>query len=352
MKVQPICDIFHGKWISSSLPPYYGSDCPYISQHQNCRDNGRPDRGYEAWQWKPKTCDLPRFDAEKFLRIMEGRTVVFVGDSVARNQFESLICLLSQVESPVMKGSKLIQRYKFRKRGVTLSRMWSAFLVHEDEVAPSRGVSSLQLDAIDSRWVSRVSDSDVVVITSGHWWAKPALYSLQGKVVGGHLAKLEQKIENPLGNTEAYRIATETVMREVALQYKGLTIFQTYSPDHYSGGEWNTGGSCSERTTLLEESEVTPNPVGDKMLNHQLEVYQNFVSSSGPGNTSKILLMDIFPSSKLRADAHPGIFRSKEVQKSRKNGTRAPQDCLHWCTPGAVDTWNEFLLQMLLTAYS
>jgi len=22
-------------------------------------------------------------------------------------------------------------------------------------------------------------------------------------------------------------------------------------------------------------------------------------------------------------------------------------DCVHWCLPGPVDTWNEFLLQML-----
>jgi len=59
--------------------------------------NGRPDSGYLYWKWQPEQCDLPRIDHRAFLTAMRGRRMAFVGDSIARNQFQSLLCLLSQV---------------------------------------------------------------------------------------------------------------------------------------------------------------------------------------------------------------------------------------------------------------
>lgn len=59
--------------------------------------NGRPDVGYLHWKWQPDQCDLPRIDAKSFLKAMRDRSMVFAGDSIARNQFQSLLCLLSQV---------------------------------------------------------------------------------------------------------------------------------------------------------------------------------------------------------------------------------------------------------------
>ena len=92
------CDLYHGRWVPDPLPPLYtNATCRGISQHQNCQGNGRPDSGYERWQWKPNGCDLPRFDAREFARLMRRKSILFVGDSVARNQMESLVCLLSQV---------------------------------------------------------------------------------------------------------------------------------------------------------------------------------------------------------------------------------------------------------------
>lgn len=36
-----------------------------------------------------------RFDGEEFLIKMRGKSVMFVGDSLGRNQWESLICMIS-----------------------------------------------------------------------------------------------------------------------------------------------------------------------------------------------------------------------------------------------------------------
>jgi hypothetical protein len=95
------CDLYHGKWVlDSSGPLYTNNSCPIITQMQNCQGNGRLDKEYENWRWKPEQCILPRFDARKFLELMRGKTLAFVGDSVARNQMESLLCLLWQVRCP------------------------------------------------------------------------------------------------------------------------------------------------------------------------------------------------------------------------------------------------------------
>lgn len=79
-------------------PLYTNNSCPIITQMQNCQGNGRPDKGYENWRWQPSKCQLPRFDPRRFLELMRGKTLAFVGDSVARNQMESLLCILWQVQ--------------------------------------------------------------------------------------------------------------------------------------------------------------------------------------------------------------------------------------------------------------
>lgn len=92
------CDLALGKWIPYSRPPQYNSStCKTIQGHQNCEKNGRPDTGYLYWKWKPDLCELPRIDPAKFLNAMRNRSIVFAGDSIARNQFQSLLCVLSQV---------------------------------------------------------------------------------------------------------------------------------------------------------------------------------------------------------------------------------------------------------------
>ncbi|KAE9589716.1 putative PMR5 domain, PC-Esterase [Lupinus albus] len=98
LKVTHNCDLYHGNWIyDQSGPLYTNNSCPVITQMENCQGNGRPDKDYENFRWKPSQCDIPRFDPKKFLELMRGKTLAFIGDSVARNQMESMLCILWQV---------------------------------------------------------------------------------------------------------------------------------------------------------------------------------------------------------------------------------------------------------------
>ncbi|KAI3713101.1 hypothetical protein L1987_71672 [Smallanthus sonchifolius] len=60
---------------------------------------GRADRDFLKWRWKPYDCELPVFDPVEFLEMMRGKSLAFVGDSVARNHMQSLLCLLSRVRN-------------------------------------------------------------------------------------------------------------------------------------------------------------------------------------------------------------------------------------------------------------
>ena len=92
------CDHTKGQWVRDfSAPLYTNETCKYIFLNQNCMTNGRPDRGYIYWRWKPNGCELPSFDPTLFLQLMRGKKILFIGDSIARNHQEALLCALSQV---------------------------------------------------------------------------------------------------------------------------------------------------------------------------------------------------------------------------------------------------------------
>lgn len=129
---QTACSIFSGSWVSDdSYPLYRYSSCPAIDATFNCQRFGRPDSGYQRYRWRPTNCELLRrgfpssssssvsclvavgswdaykngvfvcrFDALYFLSSLRGKTILFVGDSLSRDQWESLLCLLTPSLSP------------------------------------------------------------------------------------------------------------------------------------------------------------------------------------------------------------------------------------------------------------
>lgn len=55
------CDFFDGEWIKDdSYPLYEPGSCNLIDEQFSCIQNGRPDKDYQKYKWKPKGCSLPR----------------------------------------------------------------------------------------------------------------------------------------------------------------------------------------------------------------------------------------------------------------------------------------------------
>lgn len=104
---QKPCDLFKGQWVRAlrGSSYYTNSSCPSIPESKNCFKHGRMDSDFLNWKWKPEECELASFDPKTFLHHVRGKKLAFIGDSVARNHMDSLICLLSQV-SPISMQTK------------------------------------------------------------------------------------------------------------------------------------------------------------------------------------------------------------------------------------------------------
>ncbi|XP_059306298.1 protein YLS7 [Lycium ferocissimum] len=341
-KLDPECDLYHGKWISDQSGPLYRNDsCPVLTQMQNCQGNGRPDKDYENWRWKPTQCDLPRFDPKKFLELMRGKTLAFIGDSVARNQMESMLCILWQYEVPKNRGNKRMQRYYFRSTSTMIVRIWSSWLVNQTsgplDFAPA-GVVKLHLDVPDDGFMQYIPQFDVVVLSSGHWFAKQSVYVLNNEIVGGQLWWPDKSRKMKVNNVEAFGISVETILTAMAThtKFSGITIVRSFSPDHYEGGAWNTGGSCTGKVKPAEDGELVENGFTNIMHEKQFTGYSRAIKKKS--NKSALLFMDITQVFAYRHDGHPGPYRSPDPNKITKRGPDGkppPQDCLHWCI---VDT--------------
>ncbi|KAL8138570.1 hypothetical protein V2J09_004571 [Rumex salicifolius] len=160
----PACDLFRGKWVP--LPPsaspttmYSNGSCGTLPSSRNCFLHGRPDDGSLRWRWAPEGgCHLAGFDALGFLELVEGKTAAFVGDSVARNQVDSLLCMLGTVEMPVdvYKDAKDRSRtWHFPRHNFTLMILWTKFLVKHKERGINgypTGIFDLHLDQLDDTW--------------------------------------------------------------------------------------------------------------------------------------------------------------------------------------------------------
>ena len=99
---EEICDVFSGKWVfdnsSSSYPLHKESECPYMSDQLACQKHGRPDLDYQHWRWQPHPpCNLKRWNVTEMWEMLRGKRLMFVGDSLNRGQWISMVCLLQSV---------------------------------------------------------------------------------------------------------------------------------------------------------------------------------------------------------------------------------------------------------------
>lgn len=185
------CNVFDGKWVRDSRHPLYNSSlCPFAEEGFNCLGNGRKDGGYQKWRWKPHHCEIPRFHVKEVLRKLRGKRIVFIGDSLSRTQWESLICMLmTGVEDPrtvyEMFGNKITKRSRFLgvifdSYNLRIEFYRSVYLVQTGPAprrSPKRVKSVVKLDQIDEiskEW----ADADALIFNSGHWWNPSKLFDM------------------------------------------------------------------------------------------------------------------------------------------------------------------------------
>ncbi|CAN4082787.1 unnamed protein product [Withania somnifera] len=307
--------------------------------------HGRPDSDYLKWRWKPNECDLPIFNPFQFLDVVRNKSLAVLGDSVARNQMQSLICLLARVEYPVdisENPDQSFKKYKYTTYNFTLAILWSPFLVSMKEADADgpchTGLYNLYLDEADERWTSQIEGYDYIILNAGHWFARCSVYYENNHRVGCRYCGLPNVTE--LSSTYAYQRAFRTTFKAInnLENFKGVAILRTFAPHHYEGGEWNKGGDCA-RTRPYRSNETVLE--GQNLEQYRIQVEEFKVAEKeGKMKGKRFRLMDTTRAMLLRPDGHP----SKYGHWPNEN---VANDCVHWCLPGPIDSWADFLFHMV-----
>ncbi|KAJ1393960.1 PMR5 N-terminal domain [Sesbania bispinosa] len=348
------CNIFSGKWIPYPEQPYYNNEtCPFIIPQLNCFASGRPDSGFLKYRWKPHDCDLPLFDATQFMKLVQGKSLAFVGDSMGRNQMQSLLCLINNVahleDITGRYTSKDDQYFKWwfsADYNFTIAALWSPYLVKSIDADPNgfsfSSVMNLYLDEADEAWARRIQNFDYVIISAGQWFYRPLKFYENGQVVGCQKCHDMSEL-NFYGYKKAFRTAFRTIINLKGFQ--GLTFLVTQSPKHFENGDYDNGGACDRtKPFTLEERQVYQH--GDllqALYRIQIEEFMT-AKKEAKKNGLHFGLIDITDAMAMRPDAHPNRYGRMVNKNVRVN------DCAHWCVPGPVDTWNEFLLSVMKLA--
>ncbi|KAI3720326.1 hypothetical protein L6452_21242 [Arctium lappa] len=340
------CDIFNGRWVRDDTKPYYPvGSCPYVDRDFDCHLNKRPDDEYVKWKWRPFECEIPSLNATDFLERLRGKKLVFVGDSLNRNMWESLVCILRESVTDKNRVYEISGRTEFKKKGFyafrfedyncTVDFVGSPFLVRESFFKGKNGsLETLRLDLMDQT-TSMYHDADILIFNTGHWWTHEKTsrgedYYQEGDHVYPRLKVLD-----------AYRRALSTWARWVDTNIdtnKTQVIFRGYSVTHFRGGQWNSGGQCHKETEpIFNTSHLTKYP-------SKMRAFDNVLR----GMKTPVVYLNISRLTDYRKDGHPSIYRMAYKTVEEQIAAERSQDCSHWCLPGVPDTWNELLYASLL----
>jgi hypothetical protein len=285
--------------------------------------------------------------------------MLFIGDSLASSHVTSLICTLSQTETPTRRHTaEGLEYWRFPEHEFAVSFFWTPFQVRwrltngpPTAVGPDRqgevfaGPTDLHLDEPDERWMSAAKEHDYVVVSASHWFARPAVYYRRGRAVGCHgcAAKTDGSNVTALPPAYAQRAAFHTVLRALAGLdgFKGTAIVRTVAPTHYSHGGWFDGGECPstrpyERNQTAEMAEPEA-----QFYKAQVEEFRA-AEAAARVNGVRLRLMDVTGIMLRRPDGHPDRYGHGTGEHGGFD-----VDCLHWCLPGPVDVWNQLLLQII-----
>ncbi|KAK4342733.1 hypothetical protein RND71_038549 [Anisodus tanguticus] len=290
------CSLNTGKWVfNTSIKPFYTDrTCPYVDRQYSCSKNGRNDSDYLHWEWKPDDCILPRFDPKVALRKIQGKRIMFVGDSIQRNMWESFVCLVQSVipeSQKSMKSGPVHSAFTAKEYNATIEFYWAPFLVESNtdihiKADPKQRI--IKVDSIAERakqWLG----VDILVFNTYVWW------------MSGLKAKA---LNEDWGNMNGIKCFNET--RPVTKK------------EHWGAG------------SKIDMMKAVTDVIGRMKV--------------------PVTVLNITQLSDYRIDGHASLYGElggKLLTDKQKADPLHFADCIHWCLPGVPDSWNRMLFAYL-----
>ncbi|XP_057808199.1 protein trichome birefringence-like 34 [Salvia miltiorrhiza] len=346
------CNLFSGNWVfdNVSYPLYKERACSFMTDEHACLKFGRKDVGYQKWRWQPHHCHLPRFNGTTLLERIRGKRIVFVGDSLNRNQWASLLCLIepslnqSSPKLVIKKGNSLI--FEAIEYEATIEFYWSPFLVESNCDDPfhhtnlqNRTIKIMAIEKHASQW----RDADFVVFDSYAWWLDPNI-TLLWESVGS-----SDPIYKRVSQLPSYEMALNKWSQWLEINInrtKTKLFFMGPSPRHTSKDErGDVVAMCHDKIEPILK--VGEQGIGiDRDMMHVANSVVKKMKTRG----INIEYLNISHMSNYRLDAHPSIYRKffHPLSKGRLANPKNYADCLHWCLPGLPDVWNEILYTYII----
>ncbi|XP_038890327.1 protein trichome birefringence-like 14 isoform X1 [Benincasa hispida] len=346
LKRTQACNYAKGKWVvDEEQPSYSGFGCKqWLSGMWACRLTQRTDFSYEKLRWQPNNCEMERFKGSEFLKRMQDKTLAFVGDSLGRQQFQSMMCMVTGgkeeqhfVDVGEEYGLVLAPgdtrpngwAYRFPSTNTTILYYWSASLcdVEPLDEKDQNTDYAMHLDRPPAFLQQYINKFDVLVLNTGHHWNRGKLKANRWVMHVDGKPNNDRKLAMiwSAKNFTIYSIVNW--VNSQLPKYPGLKAFyRSISPRHFVGGDWNTGGSCDNTRPMSIGKEVLQDESSDE-------------SAAGAVKGTGVKILDITALSQLRDEAH--------ISKYSITAKAGVQDCLHWCLPGVPDTWNEILFAQI-----
>ncbi|KAL1819175.1 hypothetical protein DCAR_0415409 [Daucus carota subsp. sativus] len=348
------CDLFSGKWVfdNESYPLYQEDECTFMSDQLACQKFGRKDLNYQHWRWQPHQCNLPRFNATVLLERLRNKRMVFVGDSLNRGQWVSMVCLVDKSIPPGLKSmhfsfNNSLITLKAKEYNASIEFYWAPLLVEsnsDDPVnhrLPDRIVRAQAIDKHARHW----TDADILIFNTYLWWKRPFMNTLWGTF--GSTDGIFKRVEMLRSYEMALRTWSDWLEFHID-RNKSQLYFMSMSPTHEWGEEWGrtTNDTCYNEQEMIEQEGYRGSGTDPRMM----RIVEDTIDDLRKRGL-QVKLMNITQLSEYRKDGHPSIYRKQweALSEEQLANPTSYSDCIHWCLPGVPDVWNELLYAHIFT---
>lgn len=339
------CDVFSGKWVFDNVshPLYNESNCPYMSDQLACHKHGRSDLGYQFWRWQPHNCNLKRWNVKEMWEKLRGKRLMFVGDSLNRGQWISMVCLLQSVipaDKRSMSPNAHLTIFRAEEYNATVEFLWAPLLVESNSDDPVNHRLDERIIRPDSvlRHSSLWEHADILVFNTYLWWRQGPVKLLWTDEEKGACEELDGR-----GAMELAMGAWADWVSSKADPLKKRVFFVTMSPTHLWSREWKaeSEGNCYGEKDPIDLEGYWGSGSDLPTMSTVEKILSNL--------SSKVSVLNITQLSEYRKDGHPSIFRKfwEPLRPEQLSNPPSYSDCIHWCLPGVPDVWNELLFHFL-----